>query len=197
MNEIRLPKKIQDCRIKHFEAVKYLTEIQESINLPLKIKVIEKFTGVKYSDLITVNRIDLEKIYNHIIGIFGRYKPSVEPPKEITIQGVTYELIDPNKVGVAWHIDVTGLEVDKNPVMMASVCYFPKGAKYGEVDDNENIIHPIKDRVKIFEEHFPLDVFIDLNAFFLSKWFQYQIRYDLKEKTAKRVNNVLKELKLR
>lgn len=195
--EIKLPKKISDCRIKHFEAVKYLTQCNGILDFSQKLKLIEKFSGYKYSELMLINKIDIEKIFLHILSVFGNYKPNVEPDKEMIVNGRKYELIDFNKVGVAWHIDVTGLEVEKNPILMASICYFPKGEMYGTTDENENILFPISERKKEFEEHFPLDKFLDLNTFFLSKWFKLTNEFHLKEKTMKRTLSFLKKLKLK
>jgi len=37
------------------------------------------------------------------------------------------------------------------------------------MDEHDNLLYPVKDRYKDFEEHFNLEDFVNLNAFFLLK----------------------------
>lgn len=104
----------------------------------------------------------------------------LHPPKEITINGKTYELVNPEKIGVGWHIDWANGDIEKDPVRMACLMYYPKGAIYGEVDAYDNLINPIKDRYKEFENHLPI-INIPRGIQFLQRFVTSTKRYTDKE----------------
>jgi hypothetical protein len=61
-------------------------------------------------------------------------------------------------------------DFEKDPVRLACMCYIPKGTVYGEMDDAENVLHPIQSRHEAFSEEFPLMLYLRLHAFFLLKY---------------------------
>lgn len=112
---------------------------------------------------------DTLQLYRHMCQVYSQIHIE-EPPQEITLGGVAFRRIDPHKDGTGWHIDFSKADIKEDPVRMACLFYYPKAAKkYGEKDQNGNLLYPIADRYEVFKEHFPLEVFINSTAFFLTK----------------------------
>ena len=167
--EIRLPKTANDLRIKHFKALNGLdSELPRSI-----IEVIDfiaLFSGEPSSKIRSnVSKNELLRMYDHILTIFNDFKLMGNPPKEVVLKGKAFELIDPEKVGIGWHVDFEKSNLKEDPVRVACLYYFPKGEIYGAVDEYKNLINPIKDRYNIIENELPLTTFLECNAFFLQR----------------------------
>ena len=174
--DIKLPKSSKDLRIKHLKPIqsdKYLGKM----DMNLMIDFINDFTGVKKSQLMRIDVNDIIKMSNHINNLYANFDVNSKPPKEITVNGKQYEMVNPEKVGVGWHIDWSHLDIENDPVRMACLMYFPKGAIYGDTDENDNLINPIKERYNDFENHFPLQTFLEASDFFLERFVQSAKRY--------------------
>jgi hypothetical protein len=165
--EIKLPKRTEDLRIKHYNV---LTNpiYQQSMDLQLVVDFMHDFTGVEKHVLKEIDIKELMQMYQHAVKLYAGYKPQ-EPPKEITVNGIEYQMIDPEKVSTGWHIDFNNTDVTREFVRLACLFYYPKGSRYGEVDENKNLKHPIHERYNDFKEHFPLATFLDASAFFFAK----------------------------
>jgi len=167
--EVKLPSKTKDLRIEHFTALQnpyFLTE--EKLDIMDQLEFIHLFTSISRPKLKRINATDIAKMFNHIVRLYSGIKVN-KPPREITLNGIEFELINPEKVGVGWHADFSKGDMKKDAVYFGCLFYFPKGAKYGDVDENDNLLNPIADRYDIIKEHMPLDVFMNASAFFLSK----------------------------
>jgi len=167
--EIKLPNKTKDLRIQHFTALQnpyFLTE--EKLDIMDQLEFIHLFTSISRPKLKRINATDIAKMFNHIVKLYSGIKVN-KPAKEITLNGIEFELINPEKVGVGWHADFSKGDMKKDATYFGCLFYFPKGAKYGDVDENDNLLNPIADRYEIIKEHMPLDVFMNASAFFLSK----------------------------
>lgn len=168
--EIKLPKDKHGLRIKHLQV---LCDERLSAEVPttsLKIDVLNKFTGIPKPSLYLVNADDISKMFTHLLTIIASIDKDALPPKEIAIEGQEFTLVDFEKVGSGWHADVESSDFQIDPVRLACICYIPKGTFYGEIDANLNLVHPIADRWQLFYDYFPLETFIQLNAFFLRKF---------------------------
>ena len=179
--EIRLPKNTEDLRIKHLKALNGVEE-EPPRNLNDLIDFVCEFTGEKRSlvELFTTKG-EILKIYEHLLGLFNDFKVMSKPPQTITLKGKEFELINPEKVGIGWHIDFEKSDIEKDPVRVACLFYYPKGEIYGAKDENKNLINPIKDRYKEFENHFPLSTFLEASNFFLQRFVTSTKRYTDKE----------------
>ena len=167
--EIKLPERTKDLRIEHFTALQnpyFLTE--EKLDVMDMLEFIHLFTNISRAKLKRINAIDIAKMFSHIVKLYAGIKVN-KPPKVLTLNGVDFELINAEKVGVGWHADFSKGDMKKDAVYFGCLFYFPKGQKYGEVDDNDNLLNPIADRYEIIKEHMPLEVFMNASAFFLSK----------------------------
>ena len=102
----------------------------------------------------------------HCISLFENYKVT-EPEKEIEVLGQKYELVDPKKVGVGWHIDVSNSDMQSNPARLVALMYIEKGTNYGDLDQNGNMIYSNQEREKIFKQHIPLPIYLNVVSFFL------------------------------
>jgi hypothetical protein len=123
-------------------------------------------TSGTVNELKKVNISELKDIYVHCIGLFENYK-ATEPEKEIEVLGQKYELVDPKKVGVGWHIDVSNSDMQANPARLVALMYIEKGTNYGDLDANGNMIYSNQEREKIFKQHLPLPIYLNVVSFFL------------------------------
>ncbi len=69
--------------------------------------------------------------------------------------------------------------------------YFPKGAVYGDVDENDNLLNPIRERYNDFADHMELKVFLEACAFFLRKAERSMRLSTVKQMTVERVTRSL------
>ena len=191
--EIKVPRYSTGLRIKHYKA---LTDVGNVIDgsLDSRAAFIAEFGGVPLYYVRLLTKKDVDKIYTQVVKCFGGMKVGDEPAQEITINGKEYELIDPKTVGTGWHIDLSTCNIDTDPVRLACMYYFPKGERYGEVDENENLKHPINERYEDFQEHMNLKTFIDANTFFL-QWSlvstkKYMENEIVKEKTIQMLKRI-------
>lgn len=164
--EIRIPKRAQDYRIRHYAALANPQYLQLH-DLGTKTAFLSDLTGVPIYQIRQLKEKEIEKLYRVVLGTMTNFKIGKTPPKQLTINGKEYELINPDTVSAGWHIDFGQPQTKTDNVRRACLFYFPKGQRYGELDANNNLINPIKDRYLEFEEHFPLQHFIEANAFFL------------------------------
>lgn len=174
--DIKLPKSSKDLRIKHLKPIqsdKYLGQL----DLPLMVEFISDFTGVSKNKLMRIDYKDIVKMTAHINGLYANFDVNKRPPKEITVNGKDYEMVNPEKIGVGWHMDWSHLDIESDPVRMACLMYYPKGAIYGDTDEYDNLLNPIKDRYNDFENHFPLQTFLEASDFFLERFVQSAKRY--------------------
>lgn len=162
---IKAPKTLNDLRIRH---LKSLTDekFQNDMSHDTIIEFISLITGADKEDLKKVNKYDLTSVHRHCIRLF-KYFQIGEPKKEISILNQTYVLVDPAKVGIGWHIDISNSDLQNDPSRLASLMYIEKGTVYGELDENLNMKYSNQERAKLFEEHLPLPDYLNLVSFFL------------------------------
>lgn len=178
---IKAPKTLNDLRIRH---LKSLTDERFQKNMDLKtiIEFISLITGAKRNDLNKVNISELRKIHEHCIGLFKDFQLT-EPKQEISILNQTYVLVDPSKVGIGWHIDISNSDLQNDPSRLASLMYIEKGTVYGELDENLNMKYSNQERAKLFEEHLPLPDYLNLVSFFLRQSIELMSNYTVNKKT--------------
>ena len=195
--EIKLPNKTNDLRIEHFTALQnpyFLTE--KKLDIMDQLEFIHLFTNISRPKLKRINATDIAKMFSHIVRLYSGIKVN-KPPKEITLNGIKFELINAEKVGVGWHADFSKGDMKKDPTYFGCLFYFPKGQLYGAVDENDNLLNPIADRYEIIKEHMPLDVFMNASAFFLTKIKQSMLISVQKARARKTIEKMLSLLSLR
>jgi hypothetical protein len=95
---------------------------------------------------------------------------------------VSYLLVDPSKVGIGWHIDISNSDLQNDPSRLASLMYIEKGTTYGELDENLNMKYSNQERAKLFEEHLPLPDYLNLVSFFLRQSIELMSSYTVNKK---------------
>jgi hypothetical protein len=190
--EIRLPKNTEDLRIKHLKALMN-PSYNEDLTLMQVNEFMAEFTGEHINDILVIDAHDIIKMYHHVKEIYSEIKVN-KPPQLITLGGIEYELINPHKVGSGWHMDWSKGDINKDPVWLACLFYYPKGVKYGTTDENKNLLYPIKDRYNIFERELSLQTFLEASAFFLTKIEQSTRLSMARQKTTERTVKLLTSL---
>ena len=163
---IKAPKSMNDLRIEHLQALTNPKFTTGNLDLNDIIEFLSVLTSGTVNELKKVNISELKDIYVHCIGLFKDYKVT-EPEKEIEVLGKKYELVDPKKVGVGWHIDVSNSDMQANPARLVALMYIEKGTNYGDLDQNGNMIYSNQEREKIFKQHIPLPIYLNVVSFFL------------------------------
>lgn len=186
--EFSLPKKTEDLRIKHYSVLRSDIYAGE-MDLALKIDFLSDFLGESKQDLKTIYPPDIERMYNHCVQILSGYKPKA-PPKQIEINGKKYDRVNPFKVASGWHIDFSNTDVNRDFVRLAALFYHPTGVNYSAVDENKNLISPLYERIEEFKEHFPLPLFLDSSAFFLTKYKQSIDKYMVSQKIREKLKKI-------
>ncbi len=192
--EIRIPKGKKDLRIKHLKAVNE-TVSSERPTLSEKTIFLADLTGAPLYELMQLGKKDVELLYATASMSFAGFKLNDSPPKEITLVGKEFELINPHKVAAGWHIDFSNTDLVNDPVRKACLYYFPKGEKYGVTDDNGNLINPIKDRQETIREHLPLQAYLEADAFFLSKLHKSMKQQATAERATQKILSIKERLK--
>lgn len=187
-----IPKTTTDLRIRHLKALTN-SDYQDELTLEEVAQFMSDFTGDHINDIRMIDAKDLINMYIHVKTIYSDIR--INPPvKEITLGNTIYELIDPHKVASGWHMDFSKGDINKDPIWMACLFYYPKGINYGQTDENKNLLHPIKDRYNIFERDMNLQTFLDASAFFLTK-IEKSIRQSMEnQKATERIVKILKPL---
>jgi hypothetical protein len=190
--EVRLPKTINDLRIRHLRAFSDESFKADSITLNAKVIFLANISLVSVGQLMTIHHERITEMFNHCMGLFADYKLNGNPKDFLTINGIEYQRVDIKKVGIGYHIDCSKSDFDKDPVRLACINYIPKGTIYGELDENENLKYPISSRYEDFKEHFKMTDFVELHAFFLLKVWSLIDSYTEKEKIEKKLKRVLR-----
>lgn len=175
--KIEIPAKVEYMRVKH---IPFLLELQKYEKTEPTIgaitRMVSMFVEIPLVKLKRFPQNQIREVFNAIVKAFGTYKQSPIPmtltyPNEEGDE-VEFEFIkDFTKLPVDWFIDFDKVEsLDDNPIEMMGFSYVEKGMEYGQADKHENVINPRSVRNKIFAEHLPLNVYMDVQAFFLSNW---------------------------
>ena len=185
---------LNGLRIKHVTALHELHKFDEKQPFKHYCKVVSILSGRSMQYLYTrCDARDIISAYNTAIGIFSKLNDALakthkQPlPQEIEVNGKQYELVNLDRPNVSFIIDSDMSDFEKDPVRLACMCYVPKGSVYGEMDDAENVIHPIQSRWEDFNEHFDLLLYLRLHAFFLRRFKKWGDAYMATQKIMARL----------
>ena len=188
--EIKINKNIDKLGLSYIDCYHLINEVKEDWSITNKIELVKRFTKRDVSQVVVT---DINKLFEIIIGVLNSYKPK-EVPIDVTHEGKEYTLnIDFFKLPAGWYIDSTNADFENVPELLPAFAYIEKGMKYAEIDENENIINPLKDRAKVFSESMTISEYLDLTGFFLLKHKQFKVfsiltRATEKQKKVKRSN---------
>jgi hypothetical protein len=199
MIEARIPTSAKALRIRHFASMAMAPE-QDFQTDQDSLLFLAEFTGLGYNRMLDFTIEDVRKMRTVAMTALASMDLVSELPKTITLQGQTFYLVDPEKVGIGWHIDFNNSSIKKDPVRLACLFYLPEGFNYSDVDENGNIKFPIASRHALFAEEFPLDLFIRCSNFFLKRSLTSTARSMVKQianqKQTNRISTGIKVLNL-
>jgi len=158
--------------LSYIDCYHFVNEVKEDWSITNKIELVKRFTKMDVSQVVVT---DINKLFNIIIEVLNSYKPK-EVPIDVTHNGKDYELHqDFFKLPAGWFIDSTNADFEKVPELLPAFAYIEKGMKYAETDESENILNPLKDRAKVFNESMTISEYLDLTGFFLLKHKQFKV----------------------
>ena len=170
--EIKINKNINKMGLSYINCYHFVNEVKEDWSITNKIELVKRFTKMDVSQVVVT---DINKLFNIIIEVLNSYKPK-EVPIDVTHNGKDYELHqDFFKLPAGWFIDSTNADFEKVPELLPAFAYIEKGMKYAETDESENILNPLKDRAKVFNESMTISEYLDLTGFFLLKHKQFKV----------------------
>ena len=170
--EIKINKNINKMGLSYINCYHFVNEVKEDWSITNKIELVKRFTKMDVSQVVVT---DINKLFNIIIEVLNSYKPK-EVPIDVTHNGKDYELHqDFFKLPAGWFIDSTNADFEKVPELLPAFAYIEKGMKYAETDESENILNPLKNRAKVFNESMTISEYLDLTGFFLLKHKQFKV----------------------
>jgi hypothetical protein len=199
MIEVRMPSGPKQLRIKHFKSMAHVPE--EGFDAAQdNLVFLAEFLDLNYNHMLDFRAKDIIKMTEIAVKCLARMDLKGKLPKEITLGHNKFTLVDPDKIGIGWHIDFQNCDINKDPVRLACLFYIPQGFNYSDIDENGNLLYPIDSRYEIFEKEFPLDLFIRCAGFFLRKSListkRLMVIEIAKKKATKKTSSLLKTLNL-
>jgi hypothetical protein len=189
---------VNGLRIKHVKALHELQNYDEKNPFRHFCKVVSILSGRSMQYLYTrCDARDIVDAYNTAIKVFDQLNNELAKvhkkalPNEIEVNGKTYELVNLERPNVSFVIDSDMSDFEKDPVRLACMCYIPKGTVYGEMNDAEDVLHPISSRWEDFNEHFDLLLYLRLHAFFLRRYQKSASVYMVSQKVTRNLNKAL------
>lgn len=164
--------KLKDLRIDKLEYFEILHNVKDLELIPIRdrVKLNSVFTGLDEKYLLTVTKQSNYKLSKAINELVEQYTPKAIPTK-LKFDGQVYTLReDLGKMPTAFWVDISNQDIEKNPIRMASSIYIEEGMQYSELDANKNWLNPVSKRDKIFKEQLPLETYLDIQGFFLTKY---------------------------
>lgn len=161
-------KSAKDLRIKHFKSMPF-APVTEFTHHDEMLFFLSAFTGLRYNQLLDFLEADIKKMTALALSAISKMDLKSKLPDTIILGGKKFYLAQPDKIGIGWHIDFGKCNIEKDPVRMSCLFYLPEGFNYSDIDENNNITHPIDSRYQLFADEFPLDLFIRASGFFLKR----------------------------
>lgn len=209
--EINIPLSTEDLRIKHLPALLAFADFKgkeyDEITIQERLNVNSLFTGIPIDELKKYKLSSNNQLFNGISNSFSNFKTSKTGP----LRELIFDIKDPNnperiikqkyhfvsdftKLPTGWFVDATNIDFKKEPIRIPAMCYFEEGMNYAEQDQYLNILNSSLNRVKIFEEQLPLNVFLDVQVFFLLSYAEWMNLSTASEKRRKTIKTKMKEL---
>ena len=174
--KIAIPKTIRDCSPK--QLAKWLLLTSEGVELEtlmdkleFRVEVVSIFSGEAKDQLRLASYKDINLIFAKCIELLATYEQE-DPSEVIEIDGQRFEF-DKNifNFNTGQAIDMKLIpDVYQNPTEVLAILYVEEGMVYNQLDDRKRVINPSEKRVKIFDEEFPGDEFLNVFGFFLRSY---------------------------
>jgi hypothetical protein len=184
--QVAIPKRGEDLRMKHLASLEVLNDEQDVHGLHF----LSSFTGVSYSQMCNFTPRQIKQMLSAATSAVADLNTSTEH-KHITLGNKTCYRVDPEKVGIGWHIDFAATT---DPLRRACLYYLPEGYNYSDADENGNLKHTIAASIDLFRAHLPLEVYLSASVFFLTKSTKSTNRQVLKLKTKNQIQKVIQKV---
>jgi len=179
--KIKIPSSVQNMQIKHVKYLHGLSRLVEDQEVKDYDSVepsdeelcylLSVFTGITMDVFKVTTKLDNLELFQVINGVFKTYIKNLTIPDHLEYEGQRYTLqTDFTKLPTSWFMDLSVSDWDENPEDLMSFCYIEEGMTYGETDKHGGIVNPRAKRNEVFNKHVPLDLYLDVNGFFLDKW---------------------------
>lgn len=176
--EIKVPQSIEDCSPQQLAKWLFLCSGEVKLDslmnqLDFRVQVVSIFSGISKEQLYNVSAREIHQPFNYLIDLLC-YEPNDDFEPVFECDGKRY-VFDKNFEGKSTGqiIDLKLIEsVYDDPIQVMAILFVEEGFIYNQSDENGVVINPLRNRQKIFAEHFPGDLFLDVFAFFLSNYDQ-------------------------
>jgi len=173
--DIKVPATIKDCSPQQLSKWLFICDGNNELEtlssqLDFKVQVVSIFSNISKTKLYNASAIDINEPFAHLLSILS-YTPK-EPKGVVEYDGKKY-IFDKTfeKKTTGQIIDLKLIKsVYEDPIKVMAILYIEEGMLYSESDENDNVLNPLKDRMKVFNNNFEGDEFLDVFAFFLNKY---------------------------
>ena len=167
---VSIPVGTNKLKIHHMKFLKELHKYKGKNISPIKkCQMCSEFLRLNNDKLKKYSTIQIEDLFEQITVSVGQHIK--EFPNVVEYEGQEYERVQDFKtLPVEWFADFSNTDLENSPETIAAMCYIEKGMDYNQTGDNEVIVNSRSKRAKVFADHMPLNIFIELEAFFLSVW---------------------------
>jgi hypothetical protein len=138
--------------------------------LDFKVQVLSIFSGLSKERLVNFSAIEIHEPFAHMMTILN-YEQN-DPKGFVEVDGVRYVFdMTFEKKTTGQIIDLKLIDnVYEKPLEVMAILYVEEGMIYSQVDENDIVLNPTRDRLKIFRDTFPGDEFLNVFGFFLSSY---------------------------
>ncbi len=174
--KIAIPKTIRDCSPK--QLAKWLLLTSEGVELEtlmdkleFRVEVVSIFSGESKDQLRLASYKDINLIFGKCIDLLATYEQT-EPSEVIEIDGRRFTF-DKNiyNFNTGQAIDMKLIDdVYQNPSEVMAILYVEEGMVYNQLDERKRVLNPASERMKIFDDEFPGDEFLNVFGFFLRSY---------------------------
>lgn len=166
--QIRLPRTLDKYSVRQAaNLLKVLETYPTNPGVDDMVRIVSAVSEIPEKEMRRVDIKPLKLAFSYIIDAANRIQK--KPPTEVKLNGTKYVFcadFEADGWSAGRYIDATGHTIDfeDDPEMFVAICYIEEGTVYGD--------KPLKARAKVMKEHFKGSDFIDLYAFFLTKYAQ-------------------------
>jgi len=135
-----------------------------------KISFCSRYLNLSFGEVSGWLVKSIDHVFNKVIESMEQYVYA-EPPKSITIDGVTFDLVtEPHKQTAGWWHHVEAIDANIDVETFLALNYIERGRRYAETDRNANVLNPTSERGALLVKHYSAKQYLDLMGFFLKKY---------------------------
>lgn len=166
-----MKKSYSELSIKEYlELRDVLTSVESEDDLSYQVAMLAYLNGKTEDDVLNLNLADYHKLVSETQFLMEMPKPTNKPPFKIKIGNYELEMTkDVARMSVAQYVDfnhfITDENRDKFTANIVACLYVPKGKKYNDGYDVEEV-------TKLIEENLSIQTAVDVGFFFLKRFLR-------------------------